>query len=156
MLPPWAERIFSRLEELGRDKTQAGLARACGIDKVSVSNWKGKGTATKMISGDNLIAAAEYLETTAEWIMTGRRPSIMSQLSRFDMERLATAILAVEASQRPLTPETVAEAYGLSIADKAAVQLSPEKKGASGNDVVHRRDTGTVTHIGRKGGTRKK
>lgn len=70
----WAKRIQQRLDEL-RDSglTESGLARACKISRASVSGWFGKGTkVTKMISGDNLVAAADYLLTTPHWIMTGR------------------------------------------------------------------------------------
>jgi transcriptional regulator with XRE-family HTH domain len=71
MLPPWAQRI-SDLLSADPSKTVTALARACGIAQPSVSNWFGKGTPTKMISGDNLIAAAAYLGVTPEYIMTGR------------------------------------------------------------------------------------
>lgn len=70
----WAVRI----QELMRDRrlSAADLARACKIQPGSVSGWFGGGKATKMISGDNLVAAAQALGTTAEYIMTGRgRPA---------------------------------------------------------------------------------
>ena len=74
MLPPWSQRILDVLAE-HPDKSAAGLARACNIGQGSVSGWFGKGKPTKMISGDNLVAAARYLGTTPEWIMTGRNPA---------------------------------------------------------------------------------
>lgn len=73
-MEPWARRILSRLDEL-RDggASEADLARHCKISRASVSGWFGKGTkVTRMISGDNLVAAAEYLNTTPAWIITGR------------------------------------------------------------------------------------
>lgn len=72
MIPTWAQRI-SDLLSADPAKTPAGLARACGIKGSSVSGWFGKGSKpTKMISGDNLVAAAAYLGVTPEYIMTGR------------------------------------------------------------------------------------
>lgn len=68
-MTPWAKRIEQRLSELD-GKSQAGLAKACGIKAPSVNGWlSGE---SKMINGANLVASARYLNTTAEWIMTGR------------------------------------------------------------------------------------
>lgn len=128
MLPPWAKRIFERLDGLGPTKTQVGLAQACGINKVSVSNWKGKGTATAMISGDNLVAAAEYLETTAEWIMTGATSADASQPAGLDLPMLRQAFRVAEAGGG-VTPENVADAYQLlleKVAPKAPTRLKPK------------------------------
>lgn len=70
----WAKRIETRLQELAdAGKTRAGLAKACKVQPSSVSAWLGKGAKpTEMIRGDNLLAAARYLYTTPDWIMTGR------------------------------------------------------------------------------------
>ena len=53
-------------------KTQAGLARACGIRPPSVSGWlTGK---SKSIEGTNLIKASEYLGVRSKWLATGLGP----------------------------------------------------------------------------------
>lgn len=97
MLPPWAQRIFDLLTA-DPTKTITGLARACGISQPSVSNWFGKGTPTKMISGDNLVAAATYLNTTPEYIMTGRQAAPLSESHAvgLDLEMLKSAIISVK------------------------------------------------------------
>jgi hypothetical protein len=96
MLPPWAQRISDLLAN-DPSKSQAELARACGLKQGSVSGWLGKGKPTKMISGDNLVAAATYLCVTPEWIMTGRnnaRPS-QSQPTRLDPDMVAESYAAL-------------------------------------------------------------
>lgn len=97
MLPSWAQRIKT-LVEADPAKSAAGLARACGIKGGSVSGWFGAGKPTKMISGDNLVSAAAYLGTTAEYIMTGRQPSALeqSQPVSMDLEMLKSAIVSVK------------------------------------------------------------
>ncbi len=70
-MEPWAERIQSRMTELGFKPTD--LARACGIKDSSISGWFGRASKpTRMISGDNLVAVARYLRVTPEWIITGK------------------------------------------------------------------------------------
>lgn len=61
-------------EGRSRGLTQTGLAKACGRSQPSLSQWFNDSEskpATQMILGDNLVAAARYLGTTPEWIMTG-------------------------------------------------------------------------------------
>lgn len=74
-MEPWAQRIKKLLDE-GRSRglTQTGLARACGRSQPSLSQWFNDSeskASTQMIMGDNLVAAARYLGTTPEWIITG-------------------------------------------------------------------------------------
>lgn len=58
-------------------KTQAGLARACGIKPPSVSDWMhGK---TKSVEGSNLIKASEYLGVRSKWLATGLGPMTATQ-----------------------------------------------------------------------------
>lgn len=58
-------------------KTQAGLARACGIRPPSVSGWlTGK---SKSIDGSNLIKASEYLGVRSKWLATGLGPMTESE-----------------------------------------------------------------------------
>lgn len=101
MIPAWAQRI-SDLLAADPTKTPAGLARACGIKSGSVSGWFGKGKPTKMISGDNLVAAAAYLGVTPEYIMTGRGRSRSGDSARSVSEsketRLDPAMLAETAA----------------------------------------------------------
>ena len=64
----WGTRIAQRRQELGM--TVAELARLCGLKPPSVHDWeKGK---TKTIEGPNLMAVAEALKTSPDWILTGR------------------------------------------------------------------------------------
>jgi phage repressor protein C with HTH and peptisase S24 domain len=64
----WGNRIAQRRKELGM--SVAELARQCGLKPPSVHDWeKGK---TKTIEGPNLMAAAEVLKTSPDWILTGR------------------------------------------------------------------------------------
>lgn len=97
MLPSWAQRIDDLLKA-DSSKSAAGLARACGIKGGSVSGWFGKGKPTKMISGDNLVSAATYLNTTSEYIMTGRQSTTAGQSHpvNMDLEMLKSAIVSVK------------------------------------------------------------
>ena len=100
-MEPWAKRIFSLLTDRG--ESQVALANACGIREPSVSGWFGKGSRpTRMISGDNLVAAAKFLETTPEWIMTGREgvtnqspKASQSQPARLDPAMIAETAKAL-------------------------------------------------------------
>jgi len=104
MIPAWAQRI-SDLLAADPARTPADLARACGIKSSSVSGWFGKGSKpTKMISGDNLVAAAAYLGVSPEYIMTGRTrgktvdasPAISeSKETRLDPTMLAETAAAI-------------------------------------------------------------
>jgi transcriptional regulator with XRE-family HTH domain len=90
----WASRLHELMTKAGR--TQAELARACGLKPGSVSGWFGQGKPTKMISGDNLVAAAQFLNTTAEFIMTGRGSRetgvSMSHVARLDDATMAQGV----------------------------------------------------------------
>lgn len=64
-----SERLESALKARP-ELSKAGLARACGISKPSVSNWfSGK---TMSLDGGNLLKAAAYLGVKAEWLATGK------------------------------------------------------------------------------------
>lgn len=53
-------------------KTQAALARPCGVRAPSVNDWiSGK---TKKIEGENLVNAAAFLGVSASWLATGKGP----------------------------------------------------------------------------------
>ncbi len=100
----WAERIKElllsrRLEGL----TQTGLARACGIAQPSVSQWFNDNDtkpATEMIRGDNLIAAARYLGTTPEWVITGKGPRELSQTVGLHTHKLEVALISVRKAMK--------------------------------------------------------
>ena len=93
----WAQRIESRLEELkplGKDRP--GLARACAVKPASISGWFARGAKqTLMIRGDNLVAAAKYLNTSPEWIMSGVGSADVSQTARPDERILSLAVKAL-------------------------------------------------------------
>ena len=53
-------------------KSQAALARACGVKPPSVHDWlSGE---TKTIEGQNLLRAAKFLGVSPEWLTTGKGP----------------------------------------------------------------------------------
>ncbi|WP_146165807.1 hypothetical protein [Stenotrophomonas panacihumi] len=82
---------------MGLDLTPADLARAIGLQQGSISGWFGKGKPTKMISGDNLVATARFLRTSAEYIMTGDgATAIASQPVGLDLGKLSTVLAVVE------------------------------------------------------------
>ncbi|RRU17848.1 helix-turn-helix transcriptional regulator [Stenotrophomonas sp. 278] len=90
----WARRIKSLLDEKGLSQTD--LARACGRSQPSMSQWfsdTASKPATKMIMGDNLLAAARFLGTTPEYILTGEGRSTASQPTRPDFQKMASAVL---------------------------------------------------------------
>jgi hypothetical protein len=65
----------------------------------SVSGWFGQGKITKMISGDNLVAACLFLGVSPEFIMTGRgHGNGQSQSARLDAGKLSALIDTVDAS----------------------------------------------------------
>jgi transcriptional regulator with XRE-family HTH domain len=91
-MEPWAHRIYARLTKLGQ--TQAALAKACGISEPSISGWFGKASRpTRMIAGDNLVYAAKFLETTPEWIITGRGQADSAMPSHSQSMRLQWEIM---------------------------------------------------------------
>lgn len=105
----WAVRIQELMRD--RDMSAADLARACKIQPGSISGWFGRGKPTKMISGDNLVAAAQALGTTAEYIMTGRGKAVTgasgaSQAERQDDPTIAQGLelLYLLADARPDDP----------------------------------------------------
>jgi len=103
MMEPWAQRIFERLQDFEGKKSQADLAKACRISAASVSNWFGKGSKpTRKIDGANLVAAAKFLETTPEWILTGRGQRDLSQAVGLDLEMLRSAIVSVKEALKAL------------------------------------------------------
>jgi len=57
-----------------------------------------------MISGDHLVSAAAYLETTPEYIMTGRQSARLSesQSMELDTEMLRSSIVSVKEALRAI------------------------------------------------------
>lgn len=66
-----ASRIRKRRKEL--KLTQDKVAHYCGINRVSVSNWETIGKNGTSPKGANLLALAELLRVTPEWILTGEK-----------------------------------------------------------------------------------
>lgn len=96
----WAKRIKERLDAGRRNGlTATGLAKACGIAQPSVSQWFNDSDtkkATEMIRGDNLIAAAKYLNVRPEWILSGKGPAEASQTAGLDRGTLEVSVIAVK------------------------------------------------------------
>lgn len=116
----WAERIKTLLDAGKKSGlTQTGLAKACGIAQPTVSQWfndNDSKPATVMIMADNMVSAARYLGTTAEWIITGKGAAqSQSQPARLDPERLATAIGTVDAviARARLAPSPLSRAAAI-------------------------------------------
>lgn len=93
-----------------------GLAKACGKTQPTVWQWfndSDSKPSTKMIMADNAVAAARYLGTSVEYLMTGEdQLGAQSHSTGLDVERLAM-----------LTEEVERGAAGL-------VKLSPRSKAA--------------------------
>lgn len=64
-----ASRIRQRRKEL--KLTQDKVAEHCGINRVSVSNWETIGKNGTSPKGANLIALAELLRVSPEWLVSG-------------------------------------------------------------------------------------
>ena len=131
----WAQRIKTKLEEIGGN--QADLAKACGIRPGSVSGWFGGGKATKMISGDNLVSVAEYLGTSAEYIITGREDgrSTRSHVVGMDAPTLAQALelLHLMADARPEDRQLQRPTWAmLQVAAKAIQRAEGDQRQAMG------------------------
>lgn len=61
------DRLRIAMEAAGMN--QAALARACGVTRPSVSGWlSGKG---RFLRGENLLAAANALGISQQWLATG-------------------------------------------------------------------------------------
>lgn len=92
----WAERIQEQIAAKGLNLQ--GLAKACGKSQPSVWQWFNDSEskpATKMIMADNAVAAARYLGTSVEYLMTGVGVASPSQSVGFDPTKLATSIAAL-------------------------------------------------------------
>jgi len=94
----WAERILEQMA--AKDLNVPGLAKACGRSQPSVWQWfndSDSKPATKMIMADNAVAAARYLGTTVEYLMTGHGlEQGSSQPVGLDVERLTMLMEEVE------------------------------------------------------------
>lgn len=93
-----ADRIKKRLDYLG--KSQADLAKYCKVKPPSVSKWL-NGT-TKILAGQNLLRASEFLECDPDWLASGKgfwasKPSMAKPaatvISPFMIKMLDTDIL---------------------------------------------------------------
>lgn len=87
----WAERIKAALDA-NPELDMPGLARATSTRPPSIHQWFNEQPSkptTKMITGDNLVAAARYVGMSAEEIMTGIKSP--SQAGRPTGDMLASA-----------------------------------------------------------------
>lgn len=128
-MEPWARRIKALLDS-DPHLSQRGLADACGVKQPSISQWfnttDSSKPPTRMLSGANLVAAARYLGTTAEYIMTGRAPE--SHAVRVDPQILGTAntllqrlhTLRREEPAPDINPQALAIAYQVVAEDLAS------------------------------------
>lgn len=101
-MQPWAKRIQELLEEgKAEGLSEAGLARACKAKQPSVWQWFNakNGQTTKNLTAANAVRAAEYLGTTAEYLVTGRGRRRPLDLE-LDLTMLQESIDAVQKALR--------------------------------------------------------
>lgn len=132
----WAKRIAQLLaEQKHLGKSEAGIARACGIANNSVSQWFGRvkdKPATGSLKAETAIHTAKYLGTTVEWMMLGRGNKEASQDLDFDPEILGQAFVATEKAARSIgveydaaqVPELLIYAYKM----RPALKLGRDRK----------------------------
>lgn len=153
VMAEWQQRIADLMVE--RDVNQSELAAAVGIRQAAVHKWiSGK---TGSIEGANLVAVAKVLQTTAEYVMTGKNPP--SQSVRLDSTTLANAVyLAGEAirlrgDSDPLDPT---DPVDIEIITKACNWLQAEQisgKPSDSNLVEFMRSMGAKKNDERTGRT---
>jgi len=71
------KRIAERRKELGL--SQDVVAKYVGINRVSVSNWETDGKNGTSPKGANLIALAELLKCTPEWLLNGEDEALKTE-----------------------------------------------------------------------------
>lgn len=129
-MKPWARRILDLLE--AQKRSMRSLAKVCGISAPSVSQWFGRAgdkPPTEMIAGDHLVAVAEWLGTTPDWIIHGRGQSPASRQSQgvqLSEETISQAfeLLGLMAKFRPDYPELERATWPrVKIATKAVARM---------------------------------
>ncbi|MAD75132.1 MAG: XRE family transcriptional regulator [Rheinheimera sp.] len=119
-----AGRIRKRRKEL--KLTQDKVADYCGINRVSVSNWETIGKNGTSPKGANLIALAELLRVTPEWILTGEVKPENSSVSE-SLPSYAVGSFDLWDSKTPLNDDEVELPFykeiELSAGTGSAVQL---------------------------------
>lgn len=74
--------IGTRIKERRRDvkMTQLDIAQRIGVSKVAVSQWENE---TSQPNGENLLALANALGVTPQWLLTGRgdTPAMLPNVS---------------------------------------------------------------------------
>lgn len=102
----WGKRIRARRKELRL--TQKALADFCGVKPPSVSDWEtGE---TQSLEGDHLLLAAEFLQTSAHWISTGKDQS-SGAAENPDMTDAQRELAAVMRERMPVMTEDQARAF---------------------------------------------
>ncbi len=97
-------KFCQRVEQLAKIKgvKMNAVLDDCRINKAAYYRWKkGEGGCP---SGDQLIALAEYFNTSAEWIMTGNHPSIDRKLMKISVLCDQIMRLAGEISENSFVP----------------------------------------------------
>lgn len=94
----WGDRIRQRMEAMSLSQTD--LAKACGIKPPSVNDWFSN--KTKMIDGKNLVAVARALNTSPEWIMTGRGVSEQSHDLGINLPMMSEALVSLDKAVRKM------------------------------------------------------
>ncbi|MCS6126655.1 helix-turn-helix transcriptional regulator [Shewanella baltica] len=72
------KRIAERRKELGL--SQDVVAKYVGVNRVSVSNWETDGKNGTSPKGANLIALAELLKCTPEWLLSGEDEALKTEI----------------------------------------------------------------------------
>jgi transcriptional regulator with XRE-family HTH domain len=99
-----AGRIRHAIETSG--KTLEAIASEIGCTHAALSQWQTGATDAQNIKAGLLQAFAESTGTDVRWLLTGKGPQVSRYIRTGEMERLATAIKAME-RWSPMQIETV-------------------------------------------------
>jgi len=99
----WAVRLKKLMDAM--DLGQPDIVRVTGAKQSSVRQWfkESPKPSTKMIRADNAVAAAKLVDSTVEYLITGKNKPKESQAARPDDETMAQAIqvLYMVSASRP-------------------------------------------------------
>lgn len=100
-----AERVALAIQRSG--KTLEQLAEALGCTHAMLSQWQTGGTNVANAKADLLYRFAEQTGTDVRWILTGRGPVISRYMLSSEMNRISTAIKAMEQREPRLVEHVV-------------------------------------------------
>ena len=123
----WNERVRERREELGM--SQAELARRVGVKPPSVFEWE-DGT-IKNLRGPNLMRVSAELGVTPTWLLTGRGPRAIADLSPEALEFAALYEQCPADQRADLMKSTKALVRGL-VADSKEIDSKNNEKPIKG------------------------